>query len=368
MKLKKLFAGIVAVAMMATMAIPGFAATGGETEAPSTDSPAITVTGKEFTIGKTYTVTGTAPTAPNEDFELKQIERVSATKSEVKDFVGTNANTNYDLKIEKAKYEGSTTGLGFKVTLPDYNNHPGIYTYKLKEQDNGTAGVTYDNNNYILTVYVVQKNDDEKATENDLVYQVRLDRGDSAKTLGEDGYKVTGLNNSYESGTYTVKKLVKGNMADRKADFYFRATFDNIDKMSGQIKANGENIELVMSADRKTGTYDFSLKHAETISFTNVPAGVAVSVNEKTGLNGDIIAKPAEGAENPTNGTYTVEYTQNQSATMANAEITAIITNRSTENLNTGVILDNAPYIALLTIVAAGAVVMIMKKRRNYED
>ena len=366
MKLKKLFAGIVAVAMMATMAIPGFAATGGETEAPSTDNPAITVSGSTFTIGKTYTVTGTAP---NEDFELKQVERVSATKSEVTDFAGTNANTHYDLTIGKANYTGSADGLGFSVTLPDYNKHPGIYTYKLKEKDNGTAGVTYDANNYILTVYAVQKNpNDEDSKENDLEYKVRLDRGDVAKTLGEDGYKVTGLNNSYESGTYTVKKLVKGNMADRKADFYFRATFDNIDKMSGQIKANGENIELVMSADRKTGTYDFSLKHAETISFTNVPAGVAVSVNEKTGLNGDIIAKPAEGAENPTNGTYTVEYTQNQSATMANAEITAIITNRSTENLNTGVILDNAPYIALLTIVAAGAVVMIIKKRRNYED
>lgn len=365
MKLKKLFAGIVAVAMMATMAIPGFAATGGETEAPSTDSPAITVSGKEFTIGKTYTVTGTAP---NEDFVLEQIGRVSATKSEVTDFVGNAADQHYDLTIGKAEYKGSTTGLGFKVTLPDYNNHPGIYTYKLKEIDKDTAGVTYDNNNYILTVYAMQKNDDENATENELVYKVRLDRGDVAKTLGEDGYKVTGLNNSYESGTYTVKKLVKGNMADRKADFYFRATFGNIDKMAGDIKAKNENISLVMSDDGKTGTYDFSLKHAETISFTNVPAGVTVSVNELTGPNGDVIAKPAEGAENPTNGTYTVEYTQNQSATMASDEITAIITNRSTENLNTGVILDNAPYIALLTIVAAGAVVMIIKKRRNYED
>lgn len=359
MKLKKLFAGIVAVAMMATMG-----ATSVFAEQIVTDK--IPVDGSKFTITKTYNVTGTAP---NEEFVLEQVKRESATKSVVTDFAGNAADQHYDLKIENAKYEGSTTGLGFKVTLPDYNNHPGIYTYKLKEIDKGTAGVTYDSNNYILTVYAVQKNpNDENSKENDLEYKVRLDRGDAAKTLGEDGYKVTGLNNSYDSGTYTVKKLVKGNMADRKADFYFRATFGNIDKMAGDIKAKNENISLVMSDDGKTGTYDFSLKHAETISFTNVPAGVTVSVNELTGPNGDVIEKPAENAENPTNGTYTVEYTQNQSATMANAEITAIITNRSTENLNTGVILDNAPYIALLTIVAAGAVVMILKKRRNYED
>ena len=41
--------------------------------------------------------------------------------------------------------------------------------------------------------------------------------------------------------------------------------------------------------------------------------------------------------------------------------------NKSTVNVDTGVILDNAPYIALLTFVAAGAVFMVIKKRREEE-
>ena len=70
-------------------------------------------------------------------------------------------------------------------------------------------------------------------------------------------------------------------------------------------------------------------------------------------------------SEGDSNGTYTVRYT---TKTEKNSNVDVTVTNTSTENVDTGVILDNAPYIALLTIVAAGAVVMIIKKRRNYED
>lgn len=355
MKLKKLFAGIVAVAMMATMAIPVFANQDVDIQIPVHD--------KEFTITKTYKVTGTAP---NEEFVLKQVERVSATKSEVTDFAGTGANENYDLKIENAKYEGSTTGLGFKVTLPEYNNHPGIYTYTLQEEDHGTAGVTYDPNKYTLTVYAMQAKDEtDKTPTNELTYAVRLDVKDGTK-LHKD-YKITGLTNTYTSGSYKITKTVRGNMADRNKTFYFRATFDNIGNMAGNIQHNSENVTLNYTDDTHTSaTVDFTLTHGNDYIFTNIPKGVMVSVNELTGENGTVVEKPDTGKA--VNGTYEVIYDKKQSAEMEDGMITTVIINDSTENINTGVILDNAPYIALLTIVAAGAVVMIMKKRRNYED
>ena len=48
-------------------------------------------------------------------------------------------------------------------------------------------------------------------------------------------------------------------------------------------------------------------------------------------------------------------------------EITAAFTNVKDGEIDTGVILDNAPYIAMLTFVAAGAVFMVIKKRREEE-
>lgn len=50
-----------------------------------------------------------------------------------------------------------------------------------------------------------------------------------------------------------------------------------------------------------------------------------------------------------------------------NTNLTAHITNTSTENVDTGVILDNAPYILMLAVVAGGAMMLVIKKRREEE-
>lgn len=50
-----------------------------------------------------------------------------------------------------------------------------------------------------------------------------------------------------------------------------------------------------------------------------------------------------------------------------NAEFATTITNSSTENVDTGVILDNAPYILMLAVVAGGAMMLVIKKRREEE-
>lgn len=344
MKLKKLFAGIVAVAMMATMGATSVFAT----EKPVADSK-ISVENGKFTITKTYTIVNGV--APSESFELEQTAKVGTAKSSIstEDF---KAGDKYNLTIGKAAYtSGSNEAIGFDVTLPNYDNHPGVYTYELKEKDNGTAGVTYDQNTYTLTVYATQAaSEDDTTSGNSLNYSVRLDvQGASA---GQKGYKVAGLTNSYTSHSIKVTKKVKGNMADRAETFNFKATFSGLNNMKGSILVKGQAITL-----SEDNAYTFSLKHGENIEFTNIPEGVTADVKE---LNA---ADEAVSDGNP-NGTYTVGYkteTKNN-----NVEVT--VTNTSTENINTGVILDNAPYIALLTIVAAGAVVMILKKRRNYED
>ena len=65
MKLKKLFAGVVAVAMMATMAMPSFAAKHTYNEGALEDHDSITVT-------KVYSLVGTG-SSPDETFTLEQV-------------------------------------------------------------------------------------------------------------------------------------------------------------------------------------------------------------------------------------------------------------------------------------------------------
>ena len=72
------------------------------------------------------------------------------------------------------------------------------------------------------------------------------------------------------------------------------------------------------------------------------------------------------------NGEYVVTVPTNANGSISVAENASTnnsveFINKSTVNVDTGVILDNAPYIALLTFVAAGAVFMVIKKRREEE-
>ena len=45
----------------------------------------------------------------------------------------------------------------------------------------------------------------------------------------------------------------------------------------------------------------------------------------------------------------------------------ATFENKREGTVDTGVILDNAPYILMLTVVAAGAMTLVIKKRREEE-
>ena len=44
-----------------------------------------------------------------------------------------------------------------------------------------------------------------------------------------------------------------------------------------------------------------------------------------------------------------------------------ITNNKGDSNIDTGVILDNAPYMLMLAVVAGGAMTLVIKKRREEE-
>ena len=368
MKLKKLFAGILAVAMMATMAAPAFAATG-ITEVYTTGINKISVDdNRQFTIRKSFTANDNG-TAPAEDFELTA-EKVSAMNTGITDFM-TNAS-DYNLTIGKATKAADGSYTGFTVTLPAFTK-PGVFKYKLSETDNHTAGITYDSSDYYLTVYVTQKNSATTTTTgNDLKYSVRLDRGQE----GAENYekKVDTINNSYTAEPLTITKTVNGNMGDRTQPFNFKVTFTAPDgknvksaiTVAGthgtpEIEGNGAtlaNNTLTFNENSTSAVVKFTLTHGQTITFTNLPEGVSYKVEElevptgyKTYINGG-----------------TDEHTSTE-GTVATNEVTISYENVNGDTtIDTGVILDNAPYIALMMVVVAGAAVMIIKKRRHFED
>lgn len=123
MKLKKLFAGVVAAAMMATMAMPSFAAKHTYNEGALEDHDSITVT-------KVYSLVGTG-SSPDETFTLEQVGDGVVKKGGATTAPALGTITGAHFEVGDATANGASKDI--TITLPNNFTTPGIYEYTLKE-------------------------------------------------------------------------------------------------------------------------------------------------------------------------------------------------------------------------------------------
>ena len=359
MKLKKLFAGVVAVAMMATMSFPAFAA---DINADSSVGQA--APGGTLNIAKTYTVNHGSFNSESVNLELVPFgegDYVHVTKSSE-----TDANAERMLPTFTADADAdATNGGSIVMNVPNYTK-VGVYTYQVKEKDGDTLGMTYDPKTYTLQVIVGNKieNDQIVAGGEKVCYVTMLD----------GTTKQNSVKNTYNAGTLNITKTVQGNMGDRSTDtkFDFVATFK---VPSGKTLRSDivlpEGYTIDWNSTKTAGTVEFQLSHSETFSVQNLPKDIEYSVVEMNGetflANGAYITNAA--GEN----TYQVSYDNFVNGTVGTTEMTdenviaTNITNTWGSTIDTGVILDNAPYILMLAVVAGGAMTLVIKKRREEE-
>ena len=357
MKLKKLFAGIVAVAMMATMGATSVFAT----ETPSVNSGNPLKATDSVTITKTYTIP-TGLTAPAETFTFKLAPNGAYNGTGDKKTAITNptAEKSYDVVFANAVNE-TKTGT-FSILLSDLGiSKVGVYNYTLTEQDTKkTPGVTYAPS-INMTVTVTNPTDENDKT---LDYTVALRDAANKKVEATKAFE-----NKYAAQKLTVSKKVHGNMADLSETFAFKVTLTgdtNRTYPAATVAYNNNNPTLPVGQTNPANIaidgaeHTIYLSHKGEAVINNLPKGVSYTIEE--------VASSID---------YTVSLDTGSTATLSGkiasgeintADAVAKFNNTHTGVVDTGVILDNAPYIALLTIVAAGAVVMIIKKRRNYED
>lgn len=404
MKLKKFFAGVLAAAMMLTVgATAAFATEGNNTPNDVRNSfPDMTTIdlNSELELTKNYKVENGK--APFEKFEF-DVTYVGAVKKDT-NVTGEPASNwsitkEADFTKDTAGVPTGATGLpasgtaykeNFKIKLNELNiptGGTGIYVYKITEKDNGTPAVSYntDGGRLYLIVTVTHVTDDNGNIQDGLYnYAVALRRGDDNITAANaaKGTKVLAteaFHNTYGAGnsvnSVELKKTVHGNFGDLGKDFTFNVTFNKaVDKNYGNIAFEAKNGRKVYKANDPTQTgvneleygveYVVTLKHGETIEFGNLPADVTYTMVE----NGK---QDVEGTQK-VDGIYTVtgEKTEDNKGTVTASATTAKeeIVNTNQESPDMGVVLDNAPYIAMLAIVAIGGVALMLNKRRRDEE
>lgn len=365
MKLKKFFAGVLAAAMMLTV---------GATAALATEPATTYQDQSEVKIYKHYGLEGKG-TSPEETFYLVQADKKVLTgdikDSDIPDLTAlTNAPTSTDGRhyVASVKFnEGGakandTENVGeFVVKLPTYD-HVGKFEYTLQEVAGNTAGVTYRLDTIKLVVSVINDGNIRVA---------------GVHTENEGGEKSSSFSdNKYAANTLTVSKYVSGNMGDKKTYFQFELSLEPGTANSRKNFAENYAIDYThatVTTDKNTtanisvggAPVKFWLKSDESISIANLPEGVEWTVKELDAEGNPV----ANGA---TNGVYTVNVT-GETGTIKAADATdtdnkASFTNNHEGTPDMGVVLDNAPYIAMLAIVAIGGVALMLNKRRRDEE
>lgn len=359
---KKLTAGALALSMMFAMATPmAFAAKGDE------DEPTVK-------ISKTYNLESDG-TSPAETFYLYQegdgvvvdgdagsapaLERLDGNES------AYVAKVVYD---EGAAGNDSKETQEFEITLPSYD-HVGVYEYTLKEKAGTTAGVTYRTAEIKLIVTVINKADGT----------IRVAGVHTEAKNAEGKWEASNKSDSFDDNTYSagslnVDKTVDGSLGDKNKAFKFTVTLvgeegktynqGGYEIVGGINKSETEKSATSIKVGESATVY---LKDASKIEIKNLPYGVTFTVEEDDYTD-----------DSPANG-YTTTYKVNEGSVVtsrttsgtdkiASADENVSYTNKKGDgNIDTGVILDNAPYILMLAVVAGGAMMLVIKKRREEE-
>lgn len=327
-RVKRLFACLLALTMMLGLSATAFAADG-ETTPTHTDQTTVT-------IKKVYKLANAGTTSPTETFTLKQVGAGTVKDGEatIAPDLGTITGANF---AEGAATVDGTTG-NITVALPEYTS-VGVYEYTLKEVAGTTAGVTYHDNDIKLVVTVVNDGSNGKL------------RIAAVHTETANGKKSDTFENTYSAGTLNISKTVTGNLGDQSKYFEFTVTLTAAAGKGNYLdsyKITGGSAENNPTSISVGETKTFKLKHGETISIANLPYGVTYTVTETA----------AEG--------YTTTKT-GDTGTINAADQTAAFTNTKTGEVDTGVYLDNLPYLLVFAGVLAIAAVFVVRRRR-FED
>ena len=382
MKLKKFFAGVLAAAMMLTVgATAAFAETISVKKDGSENDAKMFKTGDAtLTLTKSLEVkNGTAPDEMEFTFSVADSSSTAVAGAttaakfeagqdkEIKAFVaGKTYTANFTVDIEKLL--GDTK-----------KNTVGEYTYTISENDTQIPGITKDDNELTLKVTVVNATGEIGGGYG---YYAALYRG-GKKIEATDAF-----HNTYNANSLTLSKTVHGSLGSLAEDFSFIIKFlPESDAVAGMYK--GPQVGTVgtdVSIDGKdTGDYlnlnteyTVTLKHGKSLNFSNLPAGIKYEVYEKgSAFNAEknavtkdeytVVVRESTDA-NSTAIAFDTTDKNTVKGSVGTANVTTAFHNTHEGQPDMGVVLDNAPYIAMLAIVAIGGVALMLNKRRRDEE
>ena len=289
-----------------------------------------------------------------------------------------------DYETLSEKYAKKTATLDFSKCR---FTEPGIYRYIVTESGTNQAVTNDADATRVVDVYV---NDASGEGENKLTiagYVLHSNADDAPDvSLGENngstgsyvGTKSQGFTNSYDTSDILIAKQVSGNQASR--DKYFEFTVNITGAVPGTVydvdlsnadATTQSNAATIKDNEGKTNpatlkvgedgtvTQKFYLAHNQDIVIQGVAKDSKYKVTENAedykSTPADAISDEADKGDAP-------------SGTVASEDIYTGYLNTRNGVIPTGVIMTVAPFAAVTLLGGAGAVTMVMKKKKSEEE
>lgn len=391
MKLKKFFAGVLAAAMMLTVgATAAFAdepisVPAGEGDQSYKGAKVIVAdTEGHAYLNLTKVLEVKEGTAPDKMTFNFTVEGTSATGSV--DFKKTDNDNSAAFTAGEYK---RTFNIDLMQVLGDKAEKVGAYTYTISETDPQIPGIKQVRSSLTMVVTVINKTGE---LNQGYGYIVAL-KDNGTKVPANEAFK-----NSYGDSnlqSLELSKTIHGSLGNLQDTFTFNVKFSakegvNASQYKGvSVTTGDEHIEglnnTVNDGLLELGkTYTVTLGHDNSITFGNLPEGVTYEISENT---------TTLNAENKyVNGEYTVSVSDTKGTSRVNETAKTLVAvneanthfgikgaittgtnpaafhNTKEGTPDMGVVLDNAPYIAMLAIVAIGGVALMLNKRRRDEE
>lgn len=259
------------------------------------------------------------------------------------------------------KTDGAPTiAVDIAFNLTEFSQ-PGTYTYTLQETSTDIPGMTVDSTAYTLTVVVVNK-DAENPNGKDFVI-------DSAKLSSTGVEKTDTITDTYNTYSMTLSKELAGGFANKNDEFTFEIIFKANDMNATSFTFDGETQHFVEGEAKCKVT----LKDGESVVADGLPVGVTYTILESgeasenydttvtgNGVNYDDDATSVKGKT--ATGDVMVVVEDKPTA----QDVNVLYTNTWDEtSVDTGIVMDIAPYALLVVVAAAGCFVFLRKRRED---
>lgn len=285
-----------------------------------------------------------------------------------KDGVAGEPTVQDPVAIPSPQVDVPTSKLAITKTWVGEGDKPSSITLKIKQDGHDYKTVTVQPDaagNWATTVDVATGPDSHSYTIDEDPISGWTETTKAAGVTFKNLFSETSnqnITNTFQSGTLTLAKKIKGNAANISDTFKF-------DLSCADLK----NKEF--TSGNKTVTFDsegkatVDLTNGETITLNNVPAGKTIVITERASNTPNAKMTTVAKVGNTTT-TFDKNQAKTVNATVANGETTAVVYTNQTEIApDTGLDFSTTSQGVLLGVAAAGAATLsIAAIRKNYGE